>query len=80
MTKGGFFLLPAIAAAAYNLPGSDNDAAHRHLACRTGLFSRVSIIHMMPVTASEMEMDDEALQRLFYPESGEVRFLCARKR
>ena len=50
------------------------------LTCRTGLFSRVSIIHMMPVTAKEMELNDEALQRLFYPESGEVRFLCARKR
>lgn len=49
-------------------------------AIRTGIFSKVSLIHMMPVTAQEMEMDDDALQRLFYPGSGEVRFLCDRRR
>ena len=47
---------------------------------RTGLFSRVSLLHAMPLTAGEMEMDEEALQERFYPASGEVRFLCARSR
>ncbi len=50
------------------------------LSCRTGLFSRVSLIHMMPVTASELEEDVVELQRRFYPEDGSVCFLCARKR
>ena len=47
---------------------------------RTGLFSRVSLLHAMPITAAEMEMDEEALQERFYPASGEVRFLCAHSR
>lgn len=50
------------------------------LTCRTGLLSRVSIIHMMPVTAVELMDGVDALKKRFWPESGEVRFLCARKR
>lgn len=50
------------------------------LTCRTGLLSRVSIIHMMPVTAEELKDGYDALADRFYPESGEVRFLCARSR
>lgn len=50
------------------------------LTCRTGIFSRVSLIHMAPITAAEMEMDYDALADMHYPESGEVRFLCERKR
>lgn len=50
------------------------------LSCRTGLFSRVSLIHMAPITAAEMEMDADDLRRQLYPDSGEVRFLCERRR
>ena len=50
------------------------------LTCRTGLFSKVSIIHAMPVTAQEVETDPDALEKRFYPASGEVRFLCDRWR
>ncbi|MBQ2952665.1 MAG: suppressor of fused domain protein [Clostridia bacterium] len=50
------------------------------LTCRTGLFSKVSIIHAMPVTAEELKMSEAELNERFYPASGEIRFLCARKR
>lgn len=48
--------------------------------CRTGLLSRVSILHVMPITADELQLEGEKLQEQFYPKSGEVKFLCARKR
>lgn len=50
------------------------------LTCRTGLFSRVSIIHAMPVTAQELTLDESALQEQFYPAGDAVRFLCERFR
>lgn len=50
------------------------------LTCRTGLFSKVSLIHMMPVTAQELKLGYEELTKQFYPESGEMRCLCERKR
>ena len=50
------------------------------LTCRTGLISRVSLIHMMPITADELQMDYEALLDRFYPADGETRFLCERNR
>lgn len=57
-----------------------NDEREQTMTCRTGLFSRVNIIHMMPVTAAELKQTPAELIRNFYPESGELRFLCARKR
>lgn len=57
-----------------------NDEREQTITCRTGLFSRVNIIHMMPVTAQELTRKPAELIAQFYPESGEVRYLCARSR
>lgn len=50
------------------------------LTCRTGLFSKVSLIHMMPVTAEELKLDHAKLVNRFYPAAGAAEFLCARQR
>lgn len=50
------------------------------MTCRTGLFTQVNIIHMMPITAAELDRKSIELVQQFYPETGEVRFLCARHR
>lgn len=57
-----------------------NDEREETITCRTGLFSRVNIIHMMPVTAQELTRKPTELIAQFYPESGEARYLCARSR
>ncbi len=50
------------------------------LTCHTGQFRKVRILHMMPVTTGEMELDEATLTERFYPVSGETRFLCERSR
>jgi len=57
-----------------------NDESAECITCRTGFFSQVNIIHMMPVTAQELKLKPSELIKQFYPDSGEVRFLCARQR
>lgn len=57
-----------------------NNEDEAFMTCRTGLFSRVNIVHVMPITAEELEADRAGLRERFYPESGEPRYLCARSR
>lgn len=57
-----------------------NDEREECITCRTGILSRVNIIHMMPVTGGELQQMPSELIRRFYPDSGEARYLCARKR
>jgi len=57
-----------------------NNEDEQFMTCRTGLMSRVNIIHMMPVTAQELKQKPSELIRKFYPASGEMHFLCARSR
>lgn len=57
-----------------------NNEDEAFITCRTGLFSRVNIIHIMPITAEELKMKRADLRDRFYPDSGEACYLCARSR
>ena len=50
------------------------------MTCRSGLFSRVNIVHVMPITEAEMALNRAVLRDRFYPASGEACYLCARSR
>ena len=57
-----------------------NNEDEGFMTCRTGLFTRVNIIHIMPITAEELEGERAGLRERFYPDSGEPCYLCARSR
>lgn len=57
-----------------------NNEDEDFMTCRTGLFTRVNIIHIMPITAEELESERTGLRERFYPDSGEPCYLCARSR
>lgn len=50
------------------------------ISCRTGLFTRVNIVHAMPITTDELEMARDGLRERFYPESGDPCYISARNR